>query len=128
LLDVLGNGFKFESPERMVLDVAASLREEVGNSASRIVLEVGKGLIPTSAKIKSDLVCDLWAVIADGDGEDDWFNKIIDLVAETNLDEIHPDAREIICYYGSLCHGLARKRRRHSRIFAQICLSKRLNE
>jgi hypothetical protein len=56
--------------------------------------------IPSSAKIRSDLVCDLWAVISDGDGEDDWFNKIIDLVAETNLEEIHPDAREIICYYG----------------------------
>jgi hypothetical protein len=102
LLDVLGNGFKFESPERMVLDVAAGLRKEIGSVGSRIILEVGKNLIPASAKIKSDLICDSWAVVAENEGQNQLFDEIIDLVAETNLEEIRPDAKEIICYYG-LC-------------------------
>src|SRR6056297_3646345 len=46
LLDLLGNGLGFESPEKMILDVAYDLREKNGNDVSRIVLEVGIHLIP----------------------------------------------------------------------------------
>jgi hypothetical protein len=103
LLDVLGNGFKSESPEKMILDVAYSLREKNGHGASRIVLKVGNDLIPQSSKIKSDLICDLWAVVAErGEESNDIFEEIISLVPQIDFDQIHSDAKEIVCYYG-LC-------------------------
>ena len=102
LLDDLGNGFGFESPEKMILEVAFSMREQNWNHASRIVLEVGNGLIPESAEVKSDLIGDLWAIAAEFGEEESLFEEIISLVAQTDLDEINADAREITCYYG-LC-------------------------
>ena len=102
LLDVLGNGFKFDNPEQMILDVACDIREKNGNGASRIVLEVGDRLIPHSSKIMSDLVCDLWAVISYYGAESDLFEKIIRLVDQIDFSQIHSDAKEITCYYG-LC-------------------------
>ena len=102
LLRVLENGFKFESREKMVLEVAAHLRERNGNVPSRIVLEVGKGLVPQSAAIKSDLILDLWAVLPqDGTGKE-LLEEIIGLVPQIKLDEINPNAKEAVCYYG-LC-------------------------
>lgn len=102
LLDELGNGFDFENPEKMILEVAFSMREKNWNSASRIVLEVGSGLIPESSEIKSDLIGDLWAIAAEFGEEDSLFEEIMSLIVQVNLDEIDPDAKEIICYYG-LC-------------------------
>ena len=52
LLDVLGNGFKYESSEKMILDVAYDVRAKNGNTASHIILKVGHTLIPESSKIK----------------------------------------------------------------------------
>lgn len=102
LLDVLGNGFKYESPEKMVLDVAYSIREKNGNSASRLVLYVGNALIPHSSKIKSDLICDLWAVIAASEKENGLYEEIISLVKKIDFEQINSDAKEIVCFYG-LC-------------------------
>ena len=100
LLDVLGNGFKFENPEKMILDVAYSMREKNGNSASRVVLEVGNCLIPHSSKIKSDLICDLWGVISECNDEPGLYGEIVDLVEQLDFDEINADAKEVVCYYG----------------------------
>jgi hypothetical protein len=100
LLDVLGNGFRFESPEKMILDIAFDVRIENGNRASRTILEVGKELIPRSAKIKSDLICDLWEMLADHDKV--ILEEIVSLIPEIQLDDITSDAKEVICYYG-LC-------------------------
>src|SRR3989338_1561520 len=102
LLEVLGNSFGFESPEKMILEVAFSLREKNWNNASRVVLEVGNGLIPESSEIKSDLIGDLWAIAAEFGEEESLFEEIISLVAQADFDEIDTDAKEIICYYG-LC-------------------------
>lgn len=102
LLDVLGNGFKYENPEKMILDVAYNVREKNGNGASRIILEVGNNLMPQSSKIKSDLVCDLWAVISEQEESKELLNEIITLIDQMDLSDIHPDAKEIVCYYG-LC-------------------------
>ena len=102
LLDVLGNGFKFENPEKMILDVAYNVREKNGNGASRIILEVGNNLIPQSSKIKSDLVFDLWAVISEQKENRELLNKIITLIHKIDLSDINPNAKEIVCYYG-LC-------------------------
>ena len=100
LLDVLGSGFNFKSPEQLILDVAYSIAEKNGSSASRIVLEVGAALVPSSDKIKSDLICSLWAVISENESKDSLYEEIIELVKQTKLDEIHPDAKEVICFYG----------------------------
>lgn len=102
LLDVLGNGFKYENPEKMILDVAYNVREKNGNGASRIILEVGNNLMPQSSKIKSDLVCDLWAVISEQEESKELLNEIITLIDQMDLSDIHPDAKEVVCYYG-LC-------------------------
>jgi len=102
LLDVLGNGFEFDSPEKMILDIAYGVREKNGNGASRIVLETGNNLIPQSSRIKSDLICDLWAVISEHGEKIELFEEIIRLVDKIDFAEIHSDAKEIVCYYG-LC-------------------------
>jgi hypothetical protein len=102
LLDTLGNGFGFETPEKMILDVAFGMRVRNWNGASRIVLEVGVELVPESSEIKSDLINDLWAIAAEFGQEESLFEEIMSLLKKINLDEISPDAREIICYYG-LC-------------------------
>lgn len=102
LLEMLGTGFDFETPEKMILDVAFGMREKNWNGASRIVLEVGNVLIPESSEIKSSLICDLWAVAAEFGGEDSLFEEIVSLFAQISLDEINPDEKEIACYYG-LC-------------------------
>lgn len=102
LLDVLGNGFGFESPEKMILEVAFSMREKNWYGASRVVLEVGNGLIPESFEIKSDLVGDLWAIAAEFGEEESLFEEILSLVEQTDLGAINTDAKEIVSYYG-LC-------------------------
>jgi len=84
----------------MILDVAYNVREKNGNGASRIILEVGNNLMPQSSKIKSDLVCDLWAVISEQEENRELLKEIITLIQQIDLSDIHPDAKEIICYYG----------------------------
>lgn len=102
LLDVLGKGFHFESPEMVILNVSASIREENGNSASRIVLEVGADLLPQSSKIKSDLIADLWAILAESGSDVVLLKEVAAIIPEINLNDIHPNMKEIVCYYG-LC-------------------------
>jgi hypothetical protein len=101
LLDVLTNGFKFESPEKMVLDIAHGIREKNGSQASTIILEVGSDLIPESSKIKSDLICDLWTLFSENEDKS-LLTKINHIIPQVDLDDIHSDAKQVICYYG-LC-------------------------
>lgn len=100
LLDTLGNGFGFESPEQMILEVAFSMREKDWNGASRIALEIGNVLIPESPEIICDLISDLWAIAAEFGEEASLFEEIMNLFEQVNLEEIATDTREIICYYG----------------------------
>ena len=47
------------------------------------------------------MICDLWAVVSLSEGEERFLlEELIALVEQTKLDEIYPDAKEIICYYG----------------------------
>jgi hypothetical protein len=101
LLDVMRNGFDFADPEKMLLDVAYKLRETNGNKASRTVLSTGLGLIPFSSKIRSDLICDTWAIAAEMN-DPSMLELIPSLVMETTLTELIHAAKEVICYYG-LC-------------------------
>lgn len=100
LLDVLGNGFRFNDPEQLILDVAASLRLKNGNNLSRIALKTGLQLIPFSSKIRSDLVCDTWAVISENESVNYLLEEVVDLASETYLENLLPDAKEVVCYYG----------------------------
>lgn len=102
LLDVLGNGFKYDNPEKMILDVAYNVRGKNGNRASRIILEVGNNLMPQSSKIKSDLVCDLWAVLSEQEENRELLNEIISLIRQMDFSDFPSDTKEVICYYG-LC-------------------------
>lgn len=110
LLDVLGNGFKYETPEKMVLDVAYSLREQVGNEVSCTVLDVGRNLVPDSSPIKSDLILDLWilSTVSENKGKE-YFERIVQLIQQIQLDKILPEAKEIICYYGFCAAVLLKK-------------------
>ncbi len=101
LLDVLGNGFRFESPEKLILDCAYNLRERNGTRVSRVVLYNGIELVPFSSKIRSDLICDTWTVAAEDDNKQ-LLEPIPDWIMETNLFGLLPAAKENICYYG-LC-------------------------
>ncbi len=103
LLDVLGNSFGFDSPEKMILDVAYSVREENGNLPSNIILRTGAQLIPQSSKIKSDLVCDLSELLKDSDFDhlhDQCLEDTVSIVHEINIKAISPEAQEIVPYLG----------------------------
>jgi len=116
LLDVLGNGFQFDNPEKMILDVAYSIRESNGGSVSSKVLTVGMSLIPESSKIKSDLICDFWAIIKNKYRDDHLFNDILELIDEIDFDNIIPEAKEQICFYG-FCASLFLNRSKEMSIF-----------
>ncbi len=107
LLDVLKNGFGFENPEMMILSVAADVREQHGSEPSHRMLISGTKLIPDSSKIKSDLICDLWEIIAaekrnDGlsEEQEEMLDQILGLIDEIIMQELHPSPREIICFLG----------------------------
>ncbi len=103
LLDVLSQGFGYQSPEKMILDVAYDTREKAGRLPSCKILETGTWLIPDSSKIKSDLIGDLWALLSSGELEDIrnyYSTKILSLVYQINMADILPQMREIIPYLG----------------------------
>jgi hypothetical protein len=100
LLDILTNGFGFKDPEKMILDTAFSVREINGSSASRIILETGRGLLPQSSGIKSDLILDLWAVISESKENQELLFEVLELLEQIDLNSIYPGAKEVICYYG----------------------------
>jgi hypothetical protein len=101
-LDILGQGFGFDDPEKLILDVAAGMREKNGSEVSRIVLHTGLKLFPFSSKVRSDLICDTWNVLSQYGNDEVLLNDVVDLTSETYLKDVLPDAKEVICYYG-LC-------------------------
>jgi hypothetical protein len=108
LLDVLGNGFKFPSPEEMILNIASNIRTEHGNTPSSQILESGLQLTPDSSKIKSDLICDLWEMAATDEGEEEGLSErqegilgeILNYIDEINIRDIESNPREIISFLG----------------------------
>lgn len=100
LLGTLERGFGYKSLEKLILDVAADLGKTNGSSASFAVLETGRDLLPQSSRIKSDLILNLWALLNGGADREPLLQEILDLVPQIKLDEIFPDAKEVICYYG----------------------------
>ena len=109
LLSTLADGYQFPSPEEMVLSVAYDVREKNGVEASRIMLETGNTLYPQSSQIKNDLICDLWMLATGTDADMKLLNEIDLLFPQIILDELHPGAKEVICYY-ALCSLLVQKK------------------
>jgi len=100
LLDVLGNGFGFKSPEKMILDVAYYFGQEKKYFLNQKVLKVGTMLIENSSKIKSDLILVNWEILAIDKNNNQILEEILSLFYAINLDDIIEGAKETICYYG----------------------------
>lgn len=103
LLDCLGNGFNFESPEQMILEASGRVRERSGCGASSVVLSNGVALIPTSSKIRADLVLDLWQASSEENDDvarKDSLSRIPQLIGELEMADVNASAKEAIAYYG----------------------------
>jgi len=102
-LFVLASGFGYGADiERMILDAGMSVRNQNGNSPARIIYEVGLTICPSSSKIRSDLILALWDIISDSNDRQDLLVQIPTHLAAIDPKAIHPNAREIVFYYG-LC-------------------------
>lgn len=145
LLDVLGKGFGFKDPEIMILDTAANIRELHGNEPSFKILDSGANLIPSSSKIKSDWILDLWNLAADDDTEEDgslseaqegMLQQILLTIKEINFQDIHPNSREIIPFLGAYASVLLKRAHGFPEYFANYvvpnirstALLKKMNE
>lgn len=102
LLDILREGYGFETLEEMILDASARIRKINGSHPNQLILETGNKLVPNSSKIKSDLIMALWAEISDKEDNIELLEKIPVLVEEIDVKEIHVNAKEWVFYYG-LC-------------------------
>lgn len=118
LLDILGKGFGFKDPEKMILDTAANVRDLNGNEASFKMLESGTKLLSGSSKIKSDCILDLWNIaVDDGDEDGDTLTEsqegmlghILLLMKDINFQDIHPKLREIIPFLGAYASVLLKR-------------------
>ena len=103
LLEKLGRGYGIYHPEKLILSVAADVRKKNGSNASLVILLTGNDLLPLSSQIMSDLITDTWTVLASEKSEgirEEGLRRIIDLVYRINMDELIPQAREIVAYFG----------------------------
>lgn len=103
LLDFLGNGFKFDNPESVILDTAGAVREINGSMASSIMLRTGINLIPQSSKIKSDLIMNLSELIKDTSYEhlhNQYCEDVLNLIPKIDFEDILSEAKEIVSYLG----------------------------
>lgn len=100
LMDVLGNGFKCETPESMVLSLAANIREKCGNLPASKILRTGIEFIPQSSPIRSDLITDVWTTMSENnEPKQEQMREIIQLYEKVNPEEIQPAALPLISYF-----------------------------
>ena len=103
LLETLGKGFGVNHPEKLILSVAADVRKKNGSNASLVILLTGYDLLPLSSQIMSDLITDNWAVLANEKSEgfrEEGLRRIVDLVYRIKMDELIPQAGEMVAYFG----------------------------
>lgn len=67
LLEDLRRGFGIPSMEEMILNAAASVRDRHGPLHASRMLTAGNNILPTSARIRSDLIHDVWAILEETD-------------------------------------------------------------
>lgn len=102
LMKVLYKAFNSPSLEKFILDISANARDVNGTKASYIMLKVGRKLCPDSSLIISDLVMDLWDVAVQANERNGTLKEIPPLVDAVDLNGVHPQAKEVLCYFG-LC-------------------------
>jgi hypothetical protein len=93
ILRHLQKGFDYESLEKLILDVAANLRENVDDLLSYRVLINGTEIEPSSSKIKFDCAMSLYNLILKNDFSDIEKGKSIlrKLVNNINKNDINPN-------------------------------------
>ncbi len=101
-LEIARQGFSEESLEKLILDVAFTFHNEGNGRLTMKVLEVGKILVENSSKILSDLITCYWELLQEEGASENWFEKILEIFEQVDLDDISTGGRELICYAG-LC-------------------------
>ncbi len=119
IVDRLGREFGLATPEETILKVAVRMREEYSVALSRTVLEAGAALLPDSAKIRADLIVDLWFSAEHGAAPDlaGIFEAIADHARRIDLDAIDRSAAELPVYANAVAlHYLGRNDERDAYI------------
>ena len=102
LVDILSEGFGFETLEEMILDVSTRVRDINGTTPSWLILETGHRLVPQSSKILEHLILDLWFEVSFSKDNLALLEAIPVWVEKIDLSAIHPYSKQLVCYYG-LC-------------------------
>jgi len=100
ILDELQQGYHHKSREELILNVAHNIKEKNGVLVALGILRTGMYLLPKSSKIKSDYIMGLWEKACEKDADEVIYKEILELIPEVDLNTIHSNAKECICYYG----------------------------
>lgn len=100
VLEDLRQVFDIPSVEEMILSVAASVREKHGPLPASRMLTVGNNILPGSAKIRSDLINDVWAVLEGTDQVDreSAFRFIVSVYGGIDFEDLSANAIEVLDY------------------------------
>ena len=100
VLDLLREGYEQWSMEELLLNAAHLIRTDYGSTVSRQALCTCMQFQPESSKIKNDYIIDTWCMAESGEAGDlkDLFKEIINIFAEVRLEDLNPDAKQIILY------------------------------
>lgn len=88
------------SMEELLLNATHLIRTDYGITVSRQALRTGMQVQPESSKIKNDYIVDTWCMAERGETGDlkELFREIIKIFSEVRLEEVDPDAKQIILY------------------------------
>jgi|GEM_PF-2409672 len=98
LLDILMDGFRFGNLEKLILDVAYKVRTQSGNLVSYKILKNGSSIVPSSSKIKADMLMDIGTILPDSDSSDrrTLLESLSEGLKNIAVEEINPYAWEIL--------------------------------
>ncbi len=103
LLNYLGTGFGQHSPEEMILNVAARIRERNGPIPAATVLREGTRLVRQSSRIRCDLILTLWEMLEMADPRNHTrdqgvLQEIPRLFGAMDVQDVLEAAREMVVY------------------------------
>ena len=128
VLYLLREGYEQWSMEELLLNATHLIRTDYGITVSRQALRTGMWLQPDSFKIKNDYIIDTWCMAESGVAGDlkELFKEIINIFAEIRLEDLNPDAKQIILYI--YCVALSYLgRREEARAFLETTRAQILN-